>query len=318
MATPLLSRVKQHDYPRLYSLLSPYLPHSLTILGPCEQHRDTSLKIPLWASFAVNEAPPELFALFTLAGHQARFFCSADPSDEPPTSEQEIFVASFVEASLRAAFDYLAETDAVEDFVRESALTFGSIHDKWSRCLRALPFAGQYFPVLKVLLPPSAARQFAEGATDDKLPPGARMTRLETGDLEMAVSYNKVQRPVKYVESRIDQSVCIRVPGPDGGEVPAGWVLIHADSSLGQLHVVEAFQHRGLGGQLMRRIVALRLTRGGKWTARVSAGEPEDFTNGWQMLDVVAGNTEAAAFYERLEGWEKAWVTAWMRFTAPS
>lgn len=288
----------------------------MTILGHCEQRRDKPSEMPLWASFAVDENPPTLFALFTLAGHQARFFCSADPSHDRPTSEQEAFVASFVEASLRAAFKYFVETGAIDLFVRDSALTAGSIHDKWSSCLRALPSAGKYFPVHKTLLPPSAAPTFAAGATDERLPPGARVTKLEEADLEMVVSSNKVARPTRYVESRIDQSVCIRVPGPDGTDILAGWALVHADSSLGQLFVIDAFQRRGLGKELMRRIVALRLARAEERAAR-TPDEPKDITDGWNMVDVVMENTEAMGFYGRLEGWEEVWVTAWMTFSAP-
>jgi len=313
-------RVEEGDYPRMHGLLSPYLPQSLTILGHYEQHMDQPSSMPIWASFLMTEPPPALFALFVLgtqtAGYQSRLFCSAETSPDQATPEQEAFVASFMEASLRAAFEDLAETCPFGAIARESGLLVGSVHEKWHSCLRALPYAARHSPCRKVLLPPSAARAFAEGIRDDHLPPGARVTRLEKGDVVTILQYNKISRPTGYMEGRLEQSVCIRAPGPDGEEVPVAWIIVHADSSLGGLHVVEAFQRRGLGGELMRRIVALRLAREGERVAQAPNG-PKDMTNGWNMVDVVEGNEEGARFYGCLEGWELAWLSSWMTFTAP-
>ncbi|TFY60683.1 hypothetical protein EVJ58_g4989 [Rhodofomes roseus] len=241
--TSRLFRLEEHDYPRLHDLLSPFLPESITILGWFEQHRDAPPVPPIWASFSVAEPAPPLLALFVLgteiAGYQSRLFCSAEASPGQPTPEQETFVASFVEASLRAAFDYIAETSPAGALIRESGLMIGSIHEKWHDCLRALPYAGSHSPCRKVVLPPSAARAFAEGASDARLPPGARVTQLQNGDLETVMRYNKIARTTAYVKSRMEQSVCIRAPGPDGEEVPVAWTVVHADSSIGQLHVID-------------------------------------------------------------------------------
>ncbi|KZT73145.1 hypothetical protein DAEQUDRAFT_509052 [Daedalea quercina L-15889] len=311
---PTLFRVKESDYSRLYAHLSPLLPQSLAILGPIEQHRDQSFDTPIWASFPSDEPPPTLFALFTIAGYQSRFFCSADASHEQPTPEQEAFVASFMESSVRAAYTHVAETRGLGDIAE--GLIVGSVHGKWESGLRALPFTTRSFPVHKIVLPPSAARMFAEGASDENLPLGARVTKLEKSDLDMVVGYNKVQRPTWYVEGRLQQSVCIRVPGPEGAEVSVAWAFVHADSSLGQLHVVDAFRRRGLGREVLRRIVALRLA-GAEGRTVHAPNELKDMTDGWNMVDAVVGN-EGVGFYTRLEGWEEAWTTAWMTFNAPS
>ena len=92
---------------------------------------------------------------------------------------------------------------------------------------------------------------------------------------------------------------------------------MHADSSLGQLNVVDGFQRRGLGGEVLRRVVAQRLARAQERQMR-AAGEPGDMTNGWNMVDVAVGNAESTEFFRRLEGWEEAWATAWMTFVPPS
>ena len=273
--------------------------------------------MPIWASFPPDEATPALFALFTIAGYQCRLFCSADASDERPTHEEELFVASFMTRAIQAAYTYLADTRGLADVSPETGLIVGSIHGKWERCLRALPFCRTSLPVQKILLPPSAARAFAEGAKDEKLPPGARLTKLGKEALEMVVGRNKVQRPTWYAEGRLQKSVAIRAPGLDGRETLIAWAFVHADSSLGQLNVVEEFQCRGLGGEVLRRIVALRLAQTEERDLRVPE-EPRDMTDGWNMVDVVVGNAESTGFFRRQEGWEEAWATAWMTFVSPS
>lgn len=309
-------RVEACDYARLHALLSPLLPESLAILGPYEQYRDLPSDIPIWASFPLEEAPPALFALFMLgppiAAYQSRLFCSADSSADEPTPEQEAFVASFMQASLRTAFKHVPMTSSTD----LGKLLVGSIHNKWRNCLRALPQAILHTPCRKVLLPPSMARAFVISAPDAMLLLGARVTRLETRDIETVLSYNKVARTAEYVESRSDQSVCIRAPGPDGEEVPAGWVYVHLDSSPGQLHVVDTFRRRGLAGELMRRVVALRVGRLEE-RARRAPEEPADMTGDWNAVDVEEGNAEGAGFYGCLPGWEQGWLCFWARFAAP-
>ena len=316
--SPLARGVKVRDYPRLHALLQPFLPESLPVLGLYEQYRDQPGEIPIWASFPLDEQPPTLFALFMLgppvAGYQSRLFCSADASVDEATPEQECFVTSFMQASLRAAFDHIAASDSTD--LPGGKLLVGSIHNKWRRCLSALPQAVIHAPCRKVLLPPSAAKAFAESKSGAKLPPGAQVTKLETRDLETVLSYNKIARTAEYVESRLDQSVCIRAPGPDGEEVPAGWVYVHMDSSPGQLHVVDAFRRCGLGSELMRRVVALRL-RLAEERAKRAPQEPADMTDGWNAVDVEEGNAEGSGFYGRLPGWEQGWLSFWARFAAP-
>ena len=173
-----LSQVKEADYSGLHAILSPLLPQSLTLLGPIEQHRDGTFDMPIWTSFTPNEAPPALFALFTIAGYQSRFFCSADACDEQPTREEELFLASFLQSAVQAAYTYLANTRGLADVSPEIGLIVGSIHGKWEKCLRTLPFFRTSLPVQKILLPPSAAQTFAEGAKDERLPPDARVTTL--------------------------------------------------------------------------------------------------------------------------------------------
>lgn len=200
-----LFRVNETDYSRLHALLSPLLPQSLTILGPIEQHRDGTFDMPIWASFPPKETPPNPFAFYTIAGYQSRLFCSADASDVQPTREQEAFVALFMQSAIQAAYAYLADTRGLGDISPQDGLIVGSIHGKWGSCLRALPFSRTSLPVRKFLLPPTAARAFAAGATDERLPPGARLTQLEKRDLEMVVGRNKIQRPTWYVEGRLQQ-----------------------------------------------------------------------------------------------------------------
>lgn len=319
IGAPSLIRVDACDYPRLHALLAPFLPESLAILGPYEQYRDRPSDIPVWSSFPLDQSPPTLFALFMLGppvtGYwQSRLFCSADTCVDEPTPEQEALVASFMQASLRAASEHIAATSSAE--LPEGKLLVGSVHNKWRSCLGALPPAVINIPCRKFMLPPSAARAFADSASDNKLPPGARVTQLETGDIATVLSYNKIPRTTEYVESRLDQSVCIRAPGPDGKEVPAGWMYVHMDSSPGQLHVVDAFRRCGLGGELMRRIVALRLRRAEE-RARQTPDEPADMTGGWNVVDVEEGNAAGSGFYGRLPGWEQGWLCFWARFAVP-
>lgn len=311
-----LFRVKETDYVRLHALLSPLLPQSLTILGPIEQHRDGTFDMPIWASFPAKETPPALFAFYTIAGYQSRFFCSADASDAQTTPEQGSFVASFMQSAIQAAYTYLADTRGLGDISPETGLIVGSIHGKWENCLRVLPFARTSLLVRKFLLPPSATRAFAQGTRDERLPPGARLAKLQKEDLDLVVGRNKIQRPAWYVEGRLQQSVAIRVPSPGGYDALVAWALVHADSSLGQLNVVDGFQRRGLGGEVLRRLVAQRLARADERTMRTPE-EPGDMTNGWNMVDVVVGNAESTGFFGRLEGWEEAWVTAWITFVPP-
>ncbi|KZT73146.1 hypothetical protein DAEQUDRAFT_722267 [Daedalea quercina L-15889] len=315
-----LLRVEECDYPRLHALLSPFLPESLTILGTYEQHRDQPFNLPVWASFYLREPHPPLFAVFTLgfasAGHQSRFFCSAESSPDQLTPEQEAFVMAFIETSLRTAFGYLAKTSPVGQTTQQSELLIGSIHEKWHNCLRTLPFAKLRTPCRKVLLPPSAVQAFAQGAQDERLPQDARVTQLEEGDLEAVVGGSDIARPTGYVNSRLEQSLCIRAQGLDGKEIPAAWIIVHSDSSLGMLEVVKAFRRRGLGGELMRRIVALRVARA-EQRAKHAPHEPKDMTEGWNMVDVREGNARGAGFYGNLEGWKHAWLCRWATFTAP-
>ena len=315
---PSLVCVDVCDYPRLHALLAPHLPESIAILGTYEQYRDHLSDIPIWSSFSLEKSPPTLFALFMLGppvtGYQSRLFCSADRCEDEPTPEQEAFIASFMQASLRAGADHIAATSSTE--LQDGKLLVGAIHNKWRNCLGALPLAIINAPCRKVLLPPSAARAFADSAGDTNLPPGARLTQLETQDIETVLSYNKIARTAEYVESRLEQSVCIRAPGPDGQEIPAGWMYVHMDSSPGQLHVVDAFRRCGLGSELMRRIVALRLRRAEE-RARRTPDEPADVTEGWNAVDVEEGNAAGLGFYARLPGWEQGWLCFWARFAAP-
>lgn len=141
-------------------LMKPFLPTSLTILGPLwEAAHSPAVNSYIWSTFPVSggnveqSAPPHLFAFFLLCKEkmQCRFFCSAECSPTPATTrekecvgsvintatqEEATFVISAFRALVKSAFAPLAHIHG--ELALLSGITVGSVHEKWVPCLQPL------------------------------------------------------------------------------------------------------------------------------------------------------------------------------------
>lgn len=71
------------------------------------------------------------------------------------------------------------------------------------------------------------------------------------------------------------------------------------------MHVIDDFKRRGLGTEVMKRIVGLKLDG-------ASASAARSYTQGWQWVDVESSNAKGMAFYRKLPHWEEAWEASWI------
>jgi hypothetical protein len=364
------SQTEQHlvnsdDFPLLQRVLEPYLPQSLTVLGYLERAAWTSTSLHVWSSFPIYEPPPEHFAIAAYAAKdQIRVFSSleytskvGDSSTTPATPEEEDFMLGFMRACVDNCYDVLRTTDlglgpelelksGTGDFAGSSSLLFGSVHDKWSRCLA--PFAYSVNPCVKFVLSPEAAVGFAFAGGAKPLPEGFSAGPLEDEDLDLVIAHSHIPRTRAYLKRQAHQSICIRAEvtrdqsgasafgafdafdnGDGDAEVvqsnmqqPVAWCLRHADGSFGTMQVVDEFKRRGLAKEVTRRLVELQLRmaedrdkdKESRAGARVEHAQLQNATKGWYWVDVMCSNEEGMGFYGKLPGWEKGWVSSWMSF----
>lgn len=319
------------------ALLKPYLPYSLPILGyifHSSQPTHTGFgepNIQVWTakSDVKSDSPTSnLFSvvMFTPIDSQFRLFCSADSSSAHPTAEEEEHVVS----TLQSAMNLIVVADppifrtivplpaplhnhAVEDALDLGTVIFiGSVHEKWTNCLK--PYSPKMNPCVKYLCPPSDVIN-AQPSRD-----GWVVTGLEEADIELVRATSGISRSREYVLERCPTSVCIRTQSKDAEGAPGrpiAWALMHADGSIGALHVEADYRRQGLGQFAMHELV--RRCRGSgptdKGGEKIADGGG---ALGWNWTDVVQGNEKGAGFMESLGGWKEGWLCYWVFLVAES
>ncbi|KAF7984218.1 hypothetical protein HWV62_16016 [Athelia sp. TMB] len=289
----------------LIALLQPHLPHSLPILGylfhSCRptQSGFQEPQVEVWSTISPAEPPSAgVFSvlLFSPADAQFRLFCSADSSAGPAEAAEEAHVVGVMRSATRIADGNPRYRTIVPlppgDQPPHTAMIFvGSVHEKWARCLA--PHAPRMNPCVKFLCPPQPAPPSREPS----------VSKLEEADLERVRAASGIARSHEYLLERLAASVCVRADG-----LPVAWALVHADGSIGALHVEDAHRRRGLGRLVMRALV--EQLGGG---ADGAGGE----ALGWNWTDVVAANEAGSGFMRSLAGWEEGWLCYWV-FVAAS
>ncbi|KZP18728.1 hypothetical protein FIBSPDRAFT_863522 [Athelia psychrophila] len=308
----------------LVALLQPHIPYSLPILGylfHSGQHIPNGFHKPcvkVWTSTPQLEShiPAKgVFSvlLFTPADHQFRFFCSAESSESPASAAEEGHVLSVMESAMNIvsegseSFRTIMPASALPqqgsaDDPNPKLFLIGSVHEKWARCLQTR--ALKMNPCAKFVCPPRPVTAIA--------PPGEEYvsTRLTEEDIELVCAGSGVSRSRTYLQGRLAASVCLRAKtemGANAGTPPVAWGLVHADGSIGALHVEDAHRRRGLGQFVMHELV--RQIGGTGPDGQEDGGGG---ALGWNWTDVMAANEKGSGFMRSLGGWEERWVCYWV------
>ncbi|KIJ65489.1 hypothetical protein HYDPIDRAFT_110586 [Hydnomerulius pinastri MD-312] len=342
MASPQLERIdlqaglnqrSRDTVAALGKLLSPHAPRSLHILGTILNTRPRTKtignvdpdKVILWSTTPLqlsNDPPPELFSIliFSPASHQFRFFCSAE-SAEGRKPEEEAHVVQIFQEVLRMA---AAETTYDSVLTMKSAnhgsvptervdsdprmIVVGSIDEKWRPCLAALSECQN--PSIRYIMPPSPLG--AEIPTN--APESSRdwvVDQIQESDIGVIRASSSVPRPREYIMSRAPYSVCIRTRGQEGlSPKPIAWALMHADGSIGTLHVDSGYRRSGLAKFIMSTLVK-------KLDLRDDGASPSVYDDlgggalGWNWTDTDEWNDDGRRFFEKLAGWQMGWTSHW-------
>jgi hypothetical protein len=290
----------------LCEVLSPFLPLSLSMLGSVAYTEPSQLFA--WCTpNLLNDAakPPSLFAvilLSTLTG-QCHFFCSTERVPGKASLAEEMLVTRFIQSGCHAAADILRITHGSEAV--EAGIQVASVHDKWASCLapQALWVKGKQ-KHLRPPEPPWNQSPLAMSASVARqiygLPPGATFSQLNQDDIETIMAASPAmpyQRPAEYLRACLPRSLGIKIPlGPNASHLVA-WKLVHADGSVGLLHVDSNWRRRGLG-----RAISHGLTDALAGAARNSP------TKGWFHSEVLDNNCLGSGFRRaRQEGWVPGW-----------
>ncbi|KZP18729.1 hypothetical protein FIBSPDRAFT_863523 [Athelia psychrophila] len=240
--------------------------------------------------------------LFTPADHQFRFFCSAESSEGPATAAEEGHVLSVMELAMSIvaegseSFRTIMPSSALPqqksaDDPNPKLFLIGSIHEKWARCLQT--HALTMNPCVKFVCPPRPVTAI--------VPPGEEyvLTRLKEEDIELVCAGSGVSRSRTYLQGRLATSVCLRAKTEtetNAETTPVAWGLVHADGSIGALHVEDAHRRRGLGQFVMHELV--RQIDGGPDGREDGGGG----ALGWNWTDVMAANAKGSGFMRSLGG----------------
>lgn len=317
----------------LITLLRPHLPYSLTILGylfhSAEPNPDNFAepRVKIWTSqpqLELSISADVVFSvlLFTPADHQFRFFCSAESAEGSATMHEEAHVLGIMQSAMSIVGD--DDSDSFRTIMPLSAYAppassrdmgakpflLGTVHEKWARCLRTC--ALKMNSCTKFVCPPRPA------SLTPVAPPGQDyiVDKLEEADIELITAGSGVSRSPTYLKSRLATSLCLRVKvEADEGTKPVAWGLVHADKSIGALHVDDAHRRRGLGHFVMHELV--------RQMSGTGPGGVEDGGGGalgWNWTDVMAANKMGGGFMRSLEGWEQGWICYWvyLHATLPS
>jgi GNAT superfamily N-acetyltransferase len=196
----------------------------------------------------------------------------------------------------------------------DDGILLGSVNEKWQPCLA--PLGNWLTDNTKFLRGPTYERAVSPFDLSTEalksaygLPAGVALDRLQDDDLELVMSLTHF-RTYEYLAGRKKKSICVRVPDEsrtNGVMTPVAWVLVHADGSLGTLHVQPEYRRHGLAKGVMRALVD---SLAGSRDGHVGG------TFGWFAVDVQMGNKSAERFFGALEGWNPAWQVGWMRIKA--
>ncbi|KAF9224080.1 hypothetical protein BS17DRAFT_780432 [Gyrodon lividus] len=325
----------------LVKLLSPHAPYSLHILGTILNAGQRSMtignvdpsKVFLWSTTPLrlsnDNPPPKLFSIliFSPIGHDFRFFCSAESSPEPPTKVEETHVERIFKMVRHMAREESPKYDSV--LIMKSAnrglgptvrvdndppmIIIGGVHEKWKPCITKSSECQN--PVIRYILPRSTS---GSGATlsrsvvqssDDLV-----ISQIRQSDIAFVRAASSIPRSEEYIMSRAAYSVCLRTRGGDegdeGGE-PVAWALLHADGSIGALHVDPQYQRRGLG-KLVLNSLAKKLDFG-----KVDGEPPSVYDDlgggalGWNWTDTEWRNDVGNLFFTSWVGRENGWTCHW-------
>jgi ribosomal protein S18 acetylase RimI-like enzyme len=288
-----------HALSHFLSLLAPYVPHSLSVLGNVlesnEDDRSEHRRLQLWATFSFGlEYPlPPLFSVIAISpsDYQSRFFCSADASPDTPTPEEERHATSAIRSFQQTRVARKRNSLGMQ-------IIIGSVHSKWAACLQDL--ASRISPCLKYLRRP----QPVPGVESyDHI--GCAMSVLQSRDLDFVLERCHISRSREYLLSRFPFSVCLRIQS-ETYSPPVSWVVLHSDGSLGMLHVEPEFRRRGIAQTLVNELVRRREGVDNKFVERRGGAFA------WNWVDVVESNKEGSRFFKSLDGWEEGWTSLWL------
>ncbi|KIJ67905.1 hypothetical protein HYDPIDRAFT_83949 [Hydnomerulius pinastri MD-312] len=341
----------------LVRLLSPHAPYSLHILGnilnTCPRSEtignvDPS-QVTIWSttplpsptdSHDASVSPstsPALFSvlIFSPVSHQFRFFCSADSLDGPPKEEEEAHVLLICRSVLHMAvmdsptYDSILTRKSTGTGVRPAdradcdppMIVFGGIHKKWRSCLRSL--AACQNPCFRYILPPSPSigrvlPKDGPESSDDWV-----VDHIRESDIDLIRSTSTIPRSADYIMSRAPYSVCLRSRGDRGegpdGQKPIAWALMHADGSIGTLHVDPARRREGLAKFVLKKLVQKFDGQGRKDATCASVlADLGGGALGWNWTDTDVWNEAANRFFGSFEGWQKGWTCDWTYMTIPA
>lgn len=330
----------------LIKLLGPHAPYSLQILGTVLNTgpRSSTLqdvdpsKVSLWSTVPLHFDPvptndhPALFSIITFSyqNRQFRFFCSGEsqaPSD-PPTEAEKAHVAQVFEGlrdmahEARPTYDSAIVALGGESWPRHrvdtdpSMIVIGGIHEKWADVLA--PMTTFQNPNVRYVFPRGAF-------SHDAAPVNGRMLRLEGGltdelvsseirasDLSFVLGASTVPRSDGYILSRAPYSACLR---SRAGEQPVACALMHADGSIGVVHVDPNYQRQGLGGLVLRALTEkLDFGNDREGTELLPGDHYQDLGGGalgWNWVNVAVDNESGSRFFSSLAGKEGRWTCHW-------
>lgn len=278
----------------LVDLLKPYIPFSLPLLGSLENDAQTDspdFLVHIWTSFQfplVEDASAlEIFSIILLstpADRQCILFCSEDASPRPPSPIHEAHVLGVVQSFLGLPNEKYGRRLCIGT-EEKRVLTYGSVHVKWAQCIQ--PYALKMSPhYINYLCERTEERAMTPA------PDGLLISQLCESDVEVVMEKSMVTRTREYFVSRFPTSVCVRTHDSSS---PVAWVLMHADGSIGTLHVEPEFRRKGLGQLVMRELV-----------------KKLDCPLGWNWVAVGENNEKALQLFDSLREWNPRWTCLWI------
>lgn len=286
------------------------IPFTLPILGGILQQPDGSLqteqRVYIWTTFQFGSPniPPTLYSvilLFPLELKQACLFCSEETSPSPPSSVAESHVIGAIRAFMHIVdtkYNLKGTTDGA------SAFLFGSLHEKWVSCLQSYQLRTS--PCVRYVCIPRPSE-----ASPSILESNLMFSQIQDTDVDYILGKSHISRTPEYILSRASKSVCIRSAAHDVCESqPVAWVLLHADGSIGMLHVEPKLRRKGLAQLLTNQLLH-------KLQPTVGVIHSGGGALGWNWADVEEGNEGGKLFFNSLVGWKKERMCYWIPLKYP-
>ncbi|KAI0072785.1 hypothetical protein K474DRAFT_329656 [Panus rudis PR-1116 ss-1] len=298
---PNLWRVNIHSRPNidnLASILRPYIPFSLPVLGTLFSGDVENNTLRIWSSFPPTSQPPLVFSLVTqipLLNGEFRYFCSAEASTRTPGQLEEDHVLSTFRVLHRVIPPDTARGP-------NGSILVGSVNDIWYPSLK--PHSIVKHTTAKYIRPPLPIR--TQSNWNDSPHSDWIITELREEDIGLVLSKSSLLRTPEYLRSRLPFSVSLR---QSHSSMPIAWNLLTSDGSTGMLHVEPEYRGRGFSrwvkAAMFRKLDQMYGTDDEEKKGQYPYAR-------WESCNIFADNCKSIGLITSLEGWKEGWVSHWL------